>query len=66
MALPADVQQSLNRMRVNASIDELRLMVEQLVRLGKYDAAKIVSERADTLALRLQAQGRAVRGNSHA
>lgn len=58
MALPQDLQQSLDRLRVNAAVDELRLMAEQLVRLGKYEAAKVVSERADTLSVRIRKQGR--------
>lgn len=58
MALPQDLQQSLDRLRVNAAVDELRLMAEQLVRLGKYDAAKVVSERADTLSARIRKQSR--------
>lgn len=64
MALPQDLQQSLDRLRVSAAVDELRLMAEQLARLGKHDAAEIVSERADTLATRIRRQVTRIRSVS--
>ena len=55
MALPLDVQHALQRMRINAAVDELRLMAEQLAQLGKHEAASFVNERA-TLLLARQVQ----------